>query len=649
MNIKILDSWLREFLETKARPSEIAKYVSLCGPSVEKVEKIGNDFVYDIEVTTNRIDTASVYGIAREASSILPRFGIQAKLRPIRPQSKDYVFAKTVPYLSAVVDQRLCPRFTAVLIRDVEVAESSELIQKRLESAGMRPINNIIDIANYVMLELGQPVHTFDYGKIGGKKMILRESKKGEHIVTLDGKEFTLAGGDIVIEDGTGNLIDLAGIMGGENSAIDENTKDVLLFVQTYNPTNIRKTSMYLSQRTQAATIFEKGTDEELVGPAILKALELFKPLSKAGSYREILNIYPKPYKTPSVTTTYEYINKLLGIDINKKDITTYLVSLGFECKWTGNKLKVEIPSFRAKDIKSQEDILEEVARIYGYHNLPSKVMSGDIPERPEDSKFAFERNIKNIVSGFGGGEVYTLSLVSKEMAREDALKLKNPLGTDTEYLRTSLLPSLVFAAENNKGIYDKFHLFEIANVYLPRKNNLPEEKMTFAGIFSGYSYRSAKGVIEAILNRLNIDFSFIATDLNGFSASHSALIKSGDKEMGMIGVLESGFIFYEFSVQTLMSLVKPLAYKKISKYPPQIEDLTFVLPEKTKIGSIIDSIKAVSKLIDLELKDIYKDSYTFRIWYQDKTKTLTDQEVKDIREKVLSSLKNKFGISVKE
>jgi len=217
-------------LNTKATPGKVAEYLSLCGPSTERVEKYGNDFIYDIEVTTNRIDTASVYGIAREASAILPRFKIAAKLKPIRQTSNEFVFIKNVNYVTAQVNPNLCPRFTAVLIRNVEIGESPDLIKTRLESAGVRAINNIVDISNYVMLELGQPVHTFDYDKIKGAKMILRESKKGEKITTLDSKEFTLPGGDIVIEDGEGRLIDLAGIMGGALSAVDEGTKNILLF-----------------------------------------------------------------------------------------------------------------------------------------------------------------------------------------------------------------------------------------------------------------------------------------------------------------------------------------------------------------------------------------------------------------------------------
>jgi len=649
-----LDSWLRDYLETPANPREIAKYLSLCGPSIEKVEKVGNNHVYHIEITTNRIDCASVYGIAREASAILPRFGIKAKLKEFRLDSKSFTFAKKVSYLEANVDTNLCPRFTAVLIRNVVIDKSPKDVVDKLEMSGVRSINNVVDISNFVALAVGQPVHTFDYDKIKDQKMILRESKKGEKIRTLDGKDFVLPGGDIVIEDGEGRLIDLAGIMGGKESAIDENTKNVLLFVQHYNPSNIRRTSMALAQRTAAATIFEKGTDAELVGPATLLAVKLFETLTKGRADQNILNIYPQPYKVFSVKISEKFINERLGIEIQKKEITAYLSSLDFECKWEGDILDVKVPSFRAKDIRAPEDILEEIARIYGYHNLPSRIMDGDIPDRPTEVKFAFENNLRNIISGFGGTEIYTLSLVPESFVDEKHLKLKNPLGPDTLCLRTSLMPSVIGAAKENIGLKERFHLFEIANVYIPRSNDLPDEKMILGGVLSGYSYRRAKGVVEALLERLNIDVIFKSEEEKGFGASRCAFIYYADVLVGKIGIAENTeLVYYEFYLEKLMKSAKysinTPSFIKIPKYPAQIEDVNFNLPQKTKIGEVIEQLKNTKFVVKAELVDIYKDSYTFRVWYQDQTKTLTDKEVHGIRNEIISSLKSKFGGNLKE
>ena len=646
-----MDTWLRDYLTTTAKPEAIAKYLSLCGPSVERIEKYDKDFIYDIEVTTNRVDAASVYGIAREASAILPRFGIRAKLKPVKSQSNEFRFVKDVSYLNVTVDTKLCQRFTAVLIKNVKIDESPYWLRVRLESAGVRVINNVIDISNYIMLALGQPVHTFDYDKIKGSKMVLRESKKGEVVKTLDARQFSLPGEDIVIEDGTGRLIDLAGIMGGDLSAIDANTKNVLLFVQTYNPVNIRKTSMALAQRTIAATIFEKGTDTELVAPAMLSAINLFKDLTGGIPEKNIIDIYPNPYKTKVIKIDFDFVQQRLGVSIAKKDISNYLNALEFESAWKGDTLLVNIPSFRAKDINIPEDILEEIARIYGYHNIPGKIMDGEIPVRPENPKFAFELKLKQLLSGWGGTEVYTLSLVPKNFTDEKALKLKNPLGTESDYLRTSLMPSLVSATMENLGSTETFHLFEMANIYLPRSNDLPEERLMLAGIFSNYSYRDAKGIVEALLEKLHIKINFEPTETKGFSASKCALILSGKEILGQIGIAEnSDLIYYEFDVQKLAEFASvPVSYKEISKYPSQIEDLTFELPEKTRIGDVIDAIVSVNRNVkSVELKDIFNNSHTFRVRYHDSGKTLTDANVADIRKEILSTLKTKFGATVK-
>jgi phenylalanyl-tRNA synthetase beta chain len=342
-----------------------------------------------------------------------------------------------------------------------------------------------------------------------------------------------------------------------------------------------------------------------------------------------------------------------LGIAIPKKDISEYLNSVDFETVWKGNTLEVVVPSFRAKDVLNSEDVVEEIARIYGYHNLPSKIMDGEIPARPGNPEFAFESKVKNALSGWGGVEVYTLSLVSNVAGAyggASALKLKNPLGSDSEYLRTSLMPSLAAAAKENIGTFEKFHLFEMANVYLPKAKDLPEEKLMLAGIFSGYKYREAKGTVEALLQKLNIDIEFIAQDKNGFSASHVASIKSQGKEIGLVGVTDNNLTYYEFEVGKLMESSSPPKFQEISKYPSQKEDLTLTFPEKTKIGDVISAIKASSQLINkVELVDTFKGSSTIHVEYHDEDKTLTNEDVEKVRSQILTSVKSKFGGTLKD
>lgn len=651
MDFLIPDSWLRDFLKTKATPKQIGEALSLCGPSVERIKKIDGDSIYSIEVTTNRVDSASVFGIAREAASILPVFNIAARLIAPNTKVSSYQFKKSVSYLNAQVDPKLCSRFTAVLVKNVKISPSNELITKRLNSVGIRAINNVVDISNYLMIELGQPVHTFDYDKIMGSKMFVRESKKGEELTTLDGKNHKLLGGDIVIQDSEG-LIDLAGIMGGENSAVTQNTKNILLFVQTYNPVNIRKTSMSLAHRTDAAVLFEKNLDPEQVKPTILRGIELFEKYTGGKAEKEILDIYPKPYKTKKVSTSLEFINKILGVEVKKQQVTKILSSLGFSVKWSGGQISLDVPSFRSNDVEIEEDVAEEVARIYGYHKLPPRLMEGALPQNPPESTFRLESEIKQILKGYGGTEVYTLSMVSKDQVDRNALKIKNALGGDAEYLRTSLMPSLVNAYKSNAFEQEPFHLFEIANVYIPKLKNLPEEKMLLAGIFSEYDFREAKGIIKSLLYELNVYYLATPEDSKHFKASQRLVYKSKTGEfLGELGTLENDLIYYEFSIEKLQKLYKDVSnFKPIPKFPPQIEDLTFILPEKTKLGEVLSFIKKVSPLVKkVELRDTYKDAVTFRVYYQHSQKTLTDEEVIKLRDRVLESVKQKFGGETKD
>lgn len=647
MDLLIPNNWLKKHLDTKASPNEIAKYLSLCGPSIERTKRTDDgDYIYNVEVTTNRVDTASILGIAREASTILPRFGIKASLKESKLDKNKFKFVKKVKYLNAIVDSKLCPRFTAVLITNVVVKESPKEIKDLLEKVGVRPINNIVDVSNYIMHELGQPVHTFDYDKIENGKMILRESKKGELVKTLDGKEFKLDGGDIVIEGSNGKLIDLCGIMGGESSAIDNNTKNVLLFIQNYNQHKIRKTSMNLGQRTEAAVLFEKGLDSENVTPAILSAILMIEKLSGGKAENEVLDIYPKPYKSKVVTATKEEIDKIIGIEISEKDMTNYLTNLGFGVKWSKSKLEVTVPSYRADDINIREDIAEEIARIYGYFNLPCVLMDGPLPKPKINDDFKFEANVKQILKSLGATEIYNLSLTDKGQ-----VKLKNPLGPDTAYLRDNLQDSLIKNIKDNPQEKGDLHIFEISNIYIPRKNDLPIEQLMLGGIIRHDNYRHNKGIVEALLNELNIEYTDQLEDEGNYLPNQRIVVKSDKTILGEYGNLENGLFLYNFDMQKLLNSKRvSRKYKEINKYPPQVEDITLELPEKTLVGDVISEIKKTNKLVtSTTLTDIYENNYTFNVEYQSEDHTLTDKEVEEIRNKMLSSLKTKFGVSIKE
>ena len=327
MQILIPDSWLREYLKTKATPKQIQEALSLCSASVDRLHKVDGDFVYDIEITTNRVDLMSVIGIAQEAAAVLPQFGHPAKLikNPLNDKPK-VKSAKAVDYLKVQLDPKLCSRFTALLIKNVTVKPSPDWLVKKLELVGMRGLNNVVDISNYLMHLLGQPVHTFDYDKIIHHSMILRESRPEEKIITLDGKNHTLTGKDIIIADGSLRLIDLCGIMGGLNSAVDKNTKNVLLFVQIYEPFHIRKTSMSTAIRTSAAVLFEKGLPLENVPPTISLGTDLFIQLTGGRPESATLDISSTITKDKIVKLDPKFINQRLGINISTKTITKIII-----------------------------------------------------------------------------------------------------------------------------------------------------------------------------------------------------------------------------------------------------------------------------------------------------------------------------------
>ncbi len=597
MNISLPHSWLKEFLTIDAAPAKIAECLSLCGPSVEQVEKVGDDYIYHLEVTTNRVDMMSVLGIAREAAAILPRFGFKAKLHQ-PTKSLFEVDQKTSFPLEIKVDHRLCSRFSAVVIKNVTVKPSPKKAQDYLEKSGIRALNSVVDISNYLMRAYGQPVHTFDFDKIK-TKMILRLSKKGETITTLDGKTFTLPGGDIVIEDGEKRLIDLCGIMGGANSAVSENTKNVLLFVQTYSPKHIRATSMTLGQRSEAAQIFEKSPDPEAVMPVLQRGIQLFKEWSNGIQGSKIIDLYSRPYKPKIVTAPLQLIKERLGIEISQAEVDKILQSLGFA--------NDRVPSWRAKDIDIPEDIVEEVARIYGYHNLPSRIMATAIPTNYPDTKFYLEQQIKHWLAGFGLTEIYTNSLVSQNYPGQ--LKIKNALSVDWQYLRNSLIPSHTQA----------FEAFEIANTYHPRPGKLPEERLEL--VISGFKdFAKLKGVVDALAAKL-----------------HTSITAAYKPNVAVI------------DLSTLLSRANLYPhYRPLSPYAPIIEDMTFTLPPKTYLGPVIEAIKTSDHLVaKVKLTKTYRQNYTFTISYQSQKRPLSSEKIIPIRRKIVTALKAKVGANL--
>lgn len=667
MNILILDSWLREHLKTEAKPEEIARYLSLSSQSVERITKTHKgDFIYDIEVTTNRPDAFSVYGIARELSAVLPRYGLRAKLLPIVTKPIPAV-KKSLPLKVEIINHSLVPRFTALIFDQVQIKPSPKVVQERLEASGIRALNNVIDISNYLMLELGQPMHTFDYDKILKAKMIVRQAKAGEKITTLDGQVRLLPPGTIIIEDGEGRVIDLCGIMGGKNSEVDENTKRVLLFVQTYDPLSIRRSCQGLAFRTEAASRFEKGIDPEGVMMAMKRAVGLFKDWAGAKVGSKLFDIYPKPLKPYSVTLEKSRLDKVLGIEIKLAEAKEILESLGFETKLKDETMVAKVPHWRYGDISIPEDLIEEIARIYGYHNLPNILPPISFPQK-SPLILEFEDQLKTSLKFWGITETPTFSLTSlliqqkAGISPEGLLRLANPLSEEWRVLRTSLLPSLLTVVAQNIAS-PRVRIFEIANVYLPQgKNQLPDERSRLGVMLADSNFLEAKGLAEVIFENFNIPGSrFVPaeTEEKIINPQKTAEILMGKELVGRVGeisqlvLVEFGInrpvAFLDLDLASLEKLVIPIkTYQPVSKYPPIIEDFSFVVPAETPVAEITEIIKSTSSLIKkIELIDIYDQTRTFRVTYQSPERSLTDKDIAPIRERILKILEKK-GIVLK-
>jgi phenylalanyl-tRNA synthetase beta chain len=657
MNIKITYNWLLDYLETDANVYELQQYLSLCGPSIEKVEKIGDDYVLDIEITSNRIDCASVIGIAQEAAAILPRFQKKAQLKnnpliqlKFPPQIKNHTNNLS---LNLIVPTQLCSRFTAIVLNAVDIQPAPDFIRRRLKLCNIKSINNIVDISNYLMLTLGQPNHMFDYEKISQATMIMRQSQPGEIITTLDGKKITLSGNDIIMQDGEGKIFDLCGIMGGLNSAISNTTKTIIFFVQTYNKKLIRQTAMLTNQRTLAATYFEKGLDEERVEPTFVLGLNLLEKYASAKIASPLYDLNYTPQIPTSIHLTTSEVEKIIGVKITENEIKQILENLGFKV----NANQVQIPSARKNDVFTKEDLIEEIARIYGYHNLPCRLTPLTYLKQPQEieNNFKIQNKIKLLLKHLGLNEVMNYSMISQKLIKQldlnliDHLDVKNTISDEIKYLRLSLLPSLIKNTKDNEGKKNPLRLFEIAKVYHPRQNNLPNEVWKLA-IAINTDFADLKGIMHSILTEVGILHYEIApfADNHFFNHHWQAQIIIGKESIGEIGKLKekyrqnvdlkSELYLLEFDLATLIKYQKDLLpYQPINPYAVIKLDLTFNAKNIIYSHFTKSAFKLAKLLTKIELINEYQDNLNLRFYFSSKERNITQKEAEEELNKIKS------------
>ncbi len=619
MNILIPDSWLREYLDTNASPHDIQRCLSLCGPSIERMHSTGSDssnpdYIYDIEVTTNRVDCMSVYGIAREAAAILPQFGFTAKIKPLKLAK---LSASDKPDLTIKNDPHLCRRLLAIKVSGITIKSSPDWIQNRLNAVGIRPINNLVDITNYVMWETGHPTHVFDFDRLTTKKMLIREAAPGETLVTLDEKPHDLVGGEVVIDDGTGQIIDLPSIMGTQNSVVQDSTTSVLLFVDSVISSKVRFASMKHTIRTQAATLLEKDIDPEIGLIAMKRMLQIVHTLFPKAQISGLEDIFPPLPPPAKITFPVSRVGNLMGASLPMSQIKEILKRLNFQVSSTSTAISVTPPSWRRFDILIPEDVIEEIARIYGYHNIPSELMGGILPTNRDDSGFLFESRIKTAWKYLGHTETYSYSLTTS--ANGD-LALSNPLSSEWTHLRTSLTPSHLQIISENSGRIEHLDLFEIANVYLPKPADLPTEQLRLivsttridTADSNHSNYFRFKGKIEAFLQDLKI----------------------GDFEI-RISAHPNCYV-WEVAVEDLLKKstnTKP--FTPISRFAPIYEDFNIKLTGSySQLEKLIYSKSPLIK--NVLLIDHYNDKITLRLTFHTDDHQLNSNEILPLREQIM-------------
>ena len=676
---------------------------------LDKKAKVGQNFadylgvkdtVYEVDnkSITHRPDLWSHYGLAREISAFL---GVKFKEHntnksPLTPFNK----GGEIKLKGKIEDYDLCPRYMAIAMDGIAIEDSPKWMQERLIAVGVRPISNIVDITNYVLLELGQPLHAFD-AKLLGDKIVVRRAKNKEVIETLDGEKRKLDKNDIVITDGK-NPVALGGVMGGASSEINNETTSIVIESANFEPTTIRKTSAKLGFRSESSMRFEKGLDPNLSEMALIRTVELVKELYPDAKVISNL-VDEKKFKLNQgpIELDLDWLEKRMGERIEDKKVVSILESLGFIAKPHPSPLlskergvlDVTVPTWRAtRDISIPEDLVEEVARIYGYDNIKPVMPKVDMKNPEINEERVFERKVKNILAGAPAlTEVYNYSFVGEDQLKKlnidskSHIRLVNPIAEHQTMLRQSLIPNIINNIRTNQAKYDEIGIFEIGSVYFNfdgeinkdgGKEFLPYQEKRLAIIIAGEDnakvFNKAKGVLEYLMDAIGLPVSYEISETKPSwgDEQYGASVISGKKNIGLVNNLSNAqaqktgtkkrAAAVEISFKELFSLVenkKAKKYKKLEKFPPAVRDLAFVVDAKILYNDIKNEIANFNKLISkVELFDVYegdklgqnKKSLAFHITYQ-ADRTLTAEEVDELQSGLVKALEKKFDAKIRD
>ncbi len=686
-------NWLKELSGTRLTPEKMADLLTMRAFEFEEMTTEGKETQLVFDILANRgHDALSHIGLAREICAVEGR-----KLKNGDPISILEIGSLKRRLNVKIEDPNLCRRYIGAILENIEVKESPKWMQERLLVSGVKPINNIVDITNYVMLETGQPLHSFDLEKIKGKipnskfqipnkskvsnpkiEIIVRRARKGETITLLDEKKYELNENDLVIADSQ-KAIALAGVMGGFDSGITDKTTSVILESANFNAANIRKTRIRHNIITESSYRFERDIDPNLAETAAARAAELIKKYGgKNVKVIAAIDIYPKKIKPWKIKLDLNYANSLLGENIPAKKIKNILKSLDIDVKTSPKNWSATIPTHRI-DLQTPEDLIEEIGRIYGYENIPAKSPIIELSAPPVNEKKVFENKLRDMMIALGFSEMLNYSFYSKDdikkcgLSVEEHFEVANPMNPDQQYMRTSLIPGILKNVELNLKNFEKFSIFEIGRIYLNPKAKIPDEKTLISGALVKEANKEdiffeLKGKIEALFNALLIEVEFAEPKLVS-SICHpkrSAVIKIKNKTAGYLCEVNPQ-VLSEYKIKTRVAAFELDAaetrdfaflqreYHPIFRFPSVKRDISMYIKENTKYVDIESKIySAGGKLVlGVELFDIFEKegqkSLAFRIEIGSSEKTLTSTEIDGVMNKIISKLEKDLEVKVRK
>lgn len=680
--------WLKEFVAFTISPEALCNSLTMAGFEVEAMEKTGEDIVIEVNVTPNRPDCLSIHGIAREVSALL---NLPLKFPAHKVKEETGECAVSVE----ITDEALCCRYTGRVIKDVAIGGSPEWMKKRLEQCGQRPINNVVDITNYVLLELGHPLHAFDMDELYGKKIKVQraghESKTAVKITTLDGIKRKLHGDSLVIRDAD-KPVAVAGIMGGIDAEVNENTRNIFLESAYFLPASIRKTAKLLGLKTESSYRFERGTDIELLEKALDRAAFLIADIA-GGKVSGKTDIYPAPFRPLSITVRSQRVNKILGTSITEAEMLLLLQRLNLPAERRADFFIVTPPSYRT-DLQDEIDVIEELARLYGYEKIPVTIPKTGLSREVKDKKYGYVFAIKESLRNSGFTEAINYSFmnnavcdifnISSEDSRSRALVLRNPINNEEAQLRTFIVPSLLQNLSYNLAMGNRdIRLFETSRVFINNNDTLPDEEHHIGAVYYREKAPSiwkeeipdfymVKGAVEALMDELRIhDYRFEVSAEPFLHPGQASNILVAGERLGFFGVLhpdiserlalkiKKEILVMEMNIDRLIALIPPTVnYASLLKYPHIDRDIALLVDEALPAVAILDHAKAyASELIEeVFLFDFYKGknipegkkSLAFTIRYRSQSRTLTDTEIEDIHAGLMKYITEKTCGSIR-